>query len=317
MPRGRKPLPPAEQIGEKLGPMTPEARAELADASTLDMAAIEQSGVLVSAGRMQTYQFLQKLSHVGLAKEFEKVRESKEYKGLPYRDSDGKVRRVVDLHEFCEVFLGRSYQRIAEDCQNLNLLGDELYEHALGLGLTTRNFREIRSLPQDDQQLVKEAIAAKSREAVIEILEDVVKRHDKEKKKLLKQIGDVSDNLEAQRKVTARKDEKLNEYARERERRKKLPELELTEVQLGEMAFEATQVIGSMSLFRDKLSEVMQRDEVPQVLLDHACNMLTFMAQEILAIQSQFAMPIKLEQEMDPHYITKLVQAQTTRGDKS
>lgn len=211
MSRGRKALSPAEKIGPELGRLTHEAAADEAAGKALDVAALGQSNILISAGRMQTYQFMQKLSRVGLAKELEKIRESKEYKGLPYKDKDGKVRRVVDLHEFCEVFLGRSYQRIAEDCQNLTVLGDELYEHALGLGLTTRNFREIRSLPQDDQALIKEAIAAKNRETIIEILEAAIGKHAKEKRAMQKEITGLKGDLDAAQRVTAKKNQKLDE----------------------------------------------------------------------------------------------------------
>lgn len=211
MNRGRKKLSPAEKIGPELGRLTHEAAADEAAGKALDVAALGQSNILVSAGRMQTYQFMQKLSRVGLAKEFEKIRDSKEYKGLPYKDKDGKVRRVVDLHEFCEVFLGRSYQRIAEDCQNLTVLGDELYEHALGLGLTTRNFREIRLLPQDDQALVKEAIAAKNRETIIEILESAISKHAKERRAMQKEITGLKGDLDAQQRVTAKKNQELDE----------------------------------------------------------------------------------------------------------
>lgn len=211
MSRGRKALSPAEKIGPELGRLTHEDAADEAAGKALDIAALEQSSILISAGRMQTYQFMEKVSRVGLLKEFQQVRESKEYKGLPYRDKDGKVRRVGLLDEFCEVFLGRTYNSLLEDAQNLNLLGDEMYEHALALGLTTRNFREIRSLTQDDQALVKEAIAAKNRETIIEILEAAISNHAKEKRTLEKEIKSAQGDLDAQRNVTAKKNQKLDQ----------------------------------------------------------------------------------------------------------
>lgn len=211
MSRGRKALSPAEKFGPELGRLTHEAAADEAAGKALDVAALEQANLLVSAGRMQTYQFMQKLTRVAAAKEFMQIRESKDYKGLPYRDKDGNLRRVADLEEFCEAFLGRSYRVVAEDAQNLHELGDEMYEHALALGLTTRNFREIRLLPQDDQALVKEAIAAKNRETVIEILEAALAKHAKEKRAHEKEIKSLQGDLDAQRNVTAKKNQKLDE----------------------------------------------------------------------------------------------------------
>jgi hypothetical protein len=307
MTRGRKPNPPAEQIGESLGQMTPEAVAEEAVIVNADQMVLDYSEVLVRVGRMQTADMNQKLNHVIAAKEFVAIRDSKKYKGLAYRDKEGKQRHVIDLEEFCEVFIGRSYPSVMEDVRNMNALGDELYERALTLGLTTRNFRDIRGLQQDDQELVKEAIATKSREAVIEVMESLVVKHSKEIKKKDKAIAELQGDLDAARQITAKKDEKINDLHTQIHRRETLPELELTEKQLQELAVEAKLVVAGMSRFSTRLHDVFQREEPPQVLIDHAMNMLTFMAQEILAIQSRFTLPIKLEQEMDPDYITKLV----------
>lgn len=211
MSRGRKALSPAEKIGPELGRLTHQAAADEAAGKALDVAALEQANLLVSAGRMQTYQFMQKLTRVAAAKEFMRIRESKDYKGLPYRDKNGNLRRVADLEEFCEAFLGRSYRVVAEDAQNLHELGDEMYEHALALDLTTRNFREIRALPQDDQALVKEAIAAKNRETIIEILEAAVAKHAKERRAMQKEITGLKGDLDAQQRVTAKKNQKVDE----------------------------------------------------------------------------------------------------------
>lgn len=211
MSRGRKALSPAEKIGPELGRLTHEAAADEAAGKALDVAALAQASLLVGAGRIQTATMFSKLGRVAAAKEFMRIRESKDYKGLPYKDKDGNLRRVADLEEFCEAYLGRSYRAVAEDAQNLHELGDEMYENAVVLGLTTRNFREIRSLPQDDQALVKEAIAAKNRETIIEILESAISAHAKEKRAMQKEITGLKGDLDAQQRVTAKKNQKLDE----------------------------------------------------------------------------------------------------------
>ena len=197
MSRGRKALSPAEKFGPELGRLTHEAAADEAAGKALDIAALSQAGLLVGAGRIQTATMFAKLGRVVAAKEFIRIRESKDYKGLPYKDEAGNLRRVVDLEEFCEAFLGRSYQSCVEDAHNLNSLGDEMYEQALVLGLTTRNFRAMRSLTQDDQALVKEAVAAKNRETIIEILESVISKHAKEKRAFEKEIKAAQGDLDA------------------------------------------------------------------------------------------------------------------------
>lgn len=236
---GRKQLPPAEKIGNDLGPLTPEAAAQEAAVHHLDKTLLDQSEALVRSGRIQAYQFFQKLGRVAAIKEFHRLREVGGYKGLAYRDANGDTRHVVDLDEFCEVFLGRSYNSLYEDAQNLNSLGDELYDRALTLGLTTRDFREIRRLPSSDQDLVKEAIQAKSREAVIEIMETVVAKHSKETAQFDKTIKGLQADVEATRKVAAKKDAKLNDLeAKLHKRLNDLPEI------LQEMRADCTEASG-------------------------------------------------------------------------
>lgn len=236
---GRKQLPPAEKIGNDLGSLTPEAAAQEAAVHHLDKALLDQSEALVRSGRIQAFQFLHKLGRVAAAKEFQQIRDSGAHKGVAYRGKDGNIQHTVDLYDFCEVFLGRSYNAVAEDAQNLNSLGEELYDRALTLGLTTRDFREIRRLPSSDQDLVKEAIQAKSREAVIEIMETVVAKHAKEVAQLDKTINGLQADVEATRKVAAKKDAKLNDLeAKLHKRLNDLPEI------LQEMRADCTEASG-------------------------------------------------------------------------
>lgn len=237
---GRKQLPPAEKIGPDFVNQTPsDLAAQEAAGKALDMALLDGSGALVQAGRIQVFGFLKNLSHVASIKEFERLRETKAYKGLPYRDKDGDLRHVVDIYEFCEIFLGRSYNSVAEDAKNLHALGDDLYERAVALGLTTRDFRDVRRLPSSDQDLVKEAIQAKSREAVIEIMETVVAKHSKEIAQRDKTISSLQADVEATRKVAAKKDVKLNDLeAKLHKRLNDLPEI------LQEMRADCTEASG-------------------------------------------------------------------------
>jgi len=222
--RGRKSLPPAERIGPDFVTKTPpDIAADQAVVFGMEQAVLDYSEVLVRTGRIQAADMNQKLNRVLAAKEFIEIRDSKKYKDLAYRDKDGKLKHVLDLEEYCQVFLGRTYQSVWQDCQNLNTLGDDLYERALTLGLTTRNFRDIRGLQQNDQELVKEAIATKSREAVIEVMESLVVKHSKEIKKKDKQLAELQSDLDAARQITAKKDEKINDLHTQIHRRETLP----------------------------------------------------------------------------------------------
>lgn len=295
MSRGRNKLPPAEKIGPKLGRLTEQAAADEAVVQGATEQLLEQSETLVRVGRIQTYDLYQKLSRVGAAKEFERVRESKSYKGLPYLDADGKVRHVGHLDEFCEIFLGRSYQRIAEDLQNLTLLGDELYEQALMLGLTTRDFRDIRRLPPSDQALVKEAINAQSRDAVIEIMESLIAKHAGEKEQLQKQVKNLEADLEAQRQVSSKRNEKIDQLEAQLERRAKLPAEELFEDLLADLNREVLNAGGAIYGIEKVIHDIVDRDERTPDHVLAACNdALVQLVKRVYQIATNQFLPLDL-----------------------
>lgn len=296
MARGRKPLKPAEQTGETLGLITQEAFAEEAAIVALEQQLLNHSEVLVRAGRIQMADFNQKVNRVAAVNEFEAIRESKKFKGLAYRDKDGKQRHVIDLDEFCEVFLGRSYPSLAEDSRNKKMLGGELYDRALTLGLTTRNFREIRSLPQDDQALVKEAIAAKSRETVIEILESVIVNHGKEKHALEKQIKNLEGDLDAQRQITAKKDEKLNELDAALHRRQSLPADDWIREAVQELTHAGLNARSQYLAVEVLIGEIQEREDVPEHVHAACAHVLVLGVKAIYEIAQRRLM--QLDQEL-------------------
>jgi hypothetical protein len=51
------------------------------------------------------------------------------------------------LDEFCRAYLGKSYNRCLELSQNLNLLGEELYESTQKIGFRARDYAALRALP--------------------------------------------------------------------------------------------------------------------------------------------------------------------------
>lgn len=304
---GRRPLPPAETVGEEIGKhLTPQAAAEEAAGHAIDQAILDQGATMVRTGRIQAYQFVSKLGRVAAVREFQTIRDSGGYKGVAYRDKEGNLRHTVDLDEYCEVFLGRSYKSLYEDAKNLNVLGEELYEGALSLGLTSRDFRDIRRLPPTEQELVKEAIEAKSREQVIEIMESLVAKHAKEKETLAKQITSLSADLEASRKIAAKRAEEKHALEEQLHRKETLPDDELNEAQFHELERAASGVAAEMLRLRKVMNEITARNEVPEHLRAHMSNMLSYCVQQLLKIRDDFTLPVNIEEEVFPSWLEQI-----------
>ncbi len=177
---------------------------------TTEQALMSAAPALMAAGRIQAANFFQKTATVVVIKEFDRLRETKEYKGLVYIGETGKPLTVGTIEEYCEHFLGISYQTLFEQSKNLSMLGEELFQASRTIGLTTQHLRDLRKLPADAQEAVKEAIQAKDKEAVLELLQDMAVKFDKEKNSLAKRANDVEADYAAQEKIILDKNKKID-----------------------------------------------------------------------------------------------------------
>jgi phage shock protein A len=162
-----------------------------------DLVVMESFDVIKALGRIETAQFWLTVGEKLIAETAIFIRDGKKYKGLPYKDENGNCRHVGSFQEFCEIFLGKSRQRVQELVSNYHLLGPDLYEQSERLGLRQRDYNAIKALPADDQAVIKQAIEAESRDKVIEILEEIIARNASEKAALKKRADELKASLDS------------------------------------------------------------------------------------------------------------------------
>jgi hypothetical protein len=138
-----------------------------------------------------------------------KVRESKQYKGLPYI-RDGVSGNISTFDEFCEVFLGKTGRRIRDLINNHNLLGEDLYEQAERLGFRQRDYNALKALPADDRVLIAQAIEAEDLDKALDMMQTMAARHFREKEEVSKQLAEKDLSLEAKDRVISDKTQELN-----------------------------------------------------------------------------------------------------------
>lgn len=156
----------------------------------------------VQLGRLEALEFTRRVADVATAQIFEEVKNGKAYMGLPYQDEDGNTRQIGSFSEFCEVKLGKSYNRCLELSQNLRNLGPALYEQTERIGLRNIDYKALRSLPDDDQALVKKALEeGNSREDVLDLLQEMAGRHHNEKEALNQQLQSKDEVLVSKQKL--------------------------------------------------------------------------------------------------------------------
>lgn len=147
--------------------------------------------------------------HIKILSEF---KEAKKYKDLDVLDNSGNWRRVTTWDDFCNA-LGFSREKIDEDIRNLNVLGENFLETSQRLGLGYREMRKLRQLPEEARAEIVDAdySEATDKEDLIEKIEDLTAKFAKEKTVLESQLKTAKDNYDAQSKVLANKNARIDE----------------------------------------------------------------------------------------------------------
>ncbi|OOF65152.1 hypothetical protein [Rodentibacter sp. Ppn85] len=162
-------------------------------------------------GMIKAFGFAKKLVTVTEIKILQEIKEAKKYKGLELITPTGEAVTVTTFTQFCEC-LGMSYEKVNQDLQNLNVLGEDFLETSQRLGLGYREMRKLRQLPEEARAEIVEADYSETadKEDLIEKIEELSVKHAKEKESLQAQLKTAKDNYEAQAKVLANKNDQID-----------------------------------------------------------------------------------------------------------
>ena len=168
------------------------------------------------------------------------VKENKLYRGIAGRKSPhgaGVLSGTWD--EFCGL-LGRSVDQVDRDIANLRAFGEEALESMSRMGIGYRELGQYRRLPQDQQAALIEVAKAGDKEAFVDLAEEIIARHAKEKEALGRRLDESKADYTAQSEVMAKKTGELDKTRRELETTRKriqaMPADEAAKALRGEVA---------------------------------------------------------------------------------
>ncbi len=263
-------------------------------------------------GRIEAADFLTTVGDVITAQTFEKLRKSKAYKDIPISDGAGNVRYVGDFKEFCEVKLGKSYTRCHELSQNLRALGADLYESAEKIGFRARDYRALKALPPEEQEVVKQALESESKDEVLTILEDLTERHVAEKKEAQKQEQELKADMEARDKVLKKKTQQLDKVQLELEKLKNLPPDEDTALKLEREKEVVEQLnhanvtyLAATNAFYETVAKIIQTKEVSYHTKEYATQTVARTCEEIVDFLAANGIQIDFQQLIYPEWSQK------------
>ena len=301
--RGRTPLKAADPV-EALTPAeakgVDQALTVIAqEASAIEVLQQRQVAALDvghDIGVIKTADFFSAVADKIRVETFLRLKEGKKYKDLLVKDAGGNVRACGDLSEFCELALGASYTKLAEEAQNYQLLGKGLFERAEQIGLKREDYRALRALPDDEQKLVQLTLAeAGDRESVADLIHELADRHAQERAALRKDLEDAQADLKAKDKVLADKSEQLDAARAKIERRAVMPEAEREKDFEQSLNDTTLEVIGAMQKLRGPLAAVSEEfADVPEGLLAACGGALSRVLAELEIIARTYGLALAL-----------------------
>lgn len=293
----RHPVPPATPIAIDTAAMQADhAAANLQEATHREFLAFE--AVMSQVGQIEGIDFTRRVGEVAIAQIFENIRQSKAYRGIPYRDENGNTRHVGDFEEFCRVKLNRSYNRCLELSQNLRLLGPALYEQSEHLGLRNIDYRAIRALPEDDQVAIKQALeASSSRDQIIDLMQELAVRHAQEKAALQGDLEKAQASAREKDRTIGQQKELIGAQASKIARRESRTLDEAMAELEGDLDRATLQARGALAVMRDAIHHIRVEGR-PHLGRDTACGAaLNQIVAEVMAIAGEFGIPVQLIDE--------------------
>lgn len=218
--------------------------------------------VMREIGRIEAFDFMQKLASVSSLKLLLKIKENKGFKGLTYKDQDGNLLTVSSWEDFCVHKLHTPRTTIDERLLNLNQLGEEFFEASQKIGLGYRELRKLRQLPADQQQLVieNEAVELGDKDALRELIDDLNAKHVQELKASKGEKAELEQQLKIARQMRDEAQSDANKHKEELAQRKFSPDSwkrDVSQVVTDIATLEGTilQALNKLAALRTKIAE--------------------------------------------------------------
>lgn len=222
---GRKPGPAAQPVATTALPAAVEQDIQALDALAAAQVAYGQERDLLNQllGQAQMASAIAKFSETVSTSKLAYVKENKLYRALKGQKSGNGFDFLAGTwEEFCGL-LGVTSRKVDEDIANLQSFGEEALETMSRMGIGYRELRQYRRLPEDQKQALIEVAKAGDKEGFVELAEEIIARHAKEKEQLAAQAQADRAALKAKDRVLTDNSTKINEQAQEIELLKNAP----------------------------------------------------------------------------------------------
>lgn len=244
------------------------------------------------------------------------VKENKLYKALKGQKTPNCSEFLSGTwDEFCRL-MGSSADKVDLDIANLKVFGEEALESMSRMGIGYRELRQYRKLSDDQKTALIEVAKAGDKESFVELAEEIMVKHSREKESLNKQVAELTANTQAKDTLLAKKDEKLNELDAELTKRTQLtPDAQLLEQQEREhislLALQQAQstLLLAVQQFHQTINAISQNSNGSNMdeALQHTMN---FVYQSIAQVASASNIAIDFTEMVSPSWLQDALKQQ-------
>ena len=238
------------------------------------------------------------------------VRENKLYKAFKGKKSaDGQRFLSGTWDEYCDL-LGRSRQQVDEEISNLKSFGEQALESMSAMGIGYRELRQYRKLPEDQKQALIEVAKAGDKEGFVELAEEIIAKHAKEKEALATQVEEAQATLEAKDRVLQTRAELIGKLEEQVAGKfKPLPGSEARTAQeqalLKELDEGTSSAFLSMHRTFKAADAALSGSGARDAIQARARQAVEFLAQQLADMCEEFGMSVDLDERINPSWLSE------------
>ena len=308
---GRPAMPAAQAVAVVLNGEETAQEVAAVDGLTQLQASYSQGRDLVNQllGQAQAFQAAGNLLQTFGVSKLALVKENKLYQQLSGMKTPNGSELKGTWVEFCGL-LGVSDEKANQDIANLHAFGEEALEQMQRIGIGYRELRQYRKLPEDQKQALIEVAKAGDKEGFVELAEEIIAKHAKEKEALATQVEEAQATLEAKDRVLQTRAELIGKLEEQVAGKfKPLPGSEARTAQeqalLKELDEGTSSAFLSMHRTFKAADAALSGSGARDAIQARARQAVEFLAQQLADMCEEFGMSVDLDERINPSWLSE------------
>ena len=238
------------------------------------------------------------------------VKEHKLYRSIAGAASPHGAEKLSGTwEEFCRL-LGRSVDQVDRDIANVQAFGEQALESMSAMGIGYRELRQYRKLPEDQKQALIEVAKAGDKEGFVELAEEIIAKHAKEKEQLAAQVEEAQATLEAKDRVLQTRAELIGKLEEQVAGKfKPLPGSEARTAQeqalLKELDEGTSSAFLSMHRTFKAADAALSGSGARDAIQARARQAIEFLAQQLADMCEEFGISVDLDERINPSWLSE------------